>query len=84
MDNVDKKDETSLFSTFMHPSTASHLDTEYNLLYALYTRSKHQHRSQPFIRRAEQVLRIVRLLRDDFLQLALLRKVGQQASADSS
>jgi len=59
----------------MHPSIVSHLDIEYHLLQALYTRSKHQHRTQPFVRRLEQVLRIVRLLRDDWNDL-LLQKVG--------
>ncbi|CAK9779763.1 unnamed protein product [Cutaneotrichosporon oleaginosum] len=41
-----------------HSSTSSHLATETALLQVLYTRSKHQHRSQIFLARLHRVLRL--------------------------
>jgi hypothetical protein len=48
----------------MHTSTLSHLNTEHSLLKALYVRARHQHRTQPFVARICQVLRLVALLHD--------------------
>ncbi|KAK4683422.1 hypothetical protein P7C73_g6846, partial [Tremellales sp. Uapishka_1] len=45
-----------------HPSTTQHLTTELALLDALYRRSKDQHRSQLFLQRQYQVLRLGKLV----------------------
>lgn len=57
-------------SDVMHSSVQSHLTTEISLLDSLRLRSQHQHRSQPFLSRIQQVVRLSRLL--------------QQALSDSS
>ncbi|GMK56941.1 hypothetical protein CspeluHIS016_0307810 [Cutaneotrichosporon spelunceum] len=41
-----------------HPSTSSHIATETALLQLLHTRSKAQHRSQPFLSRLHAVIRL--------------------------
>ena len=42
----------------IHSSVPSHLMTEYTLLKSLWKNARDQHRSQPFIRRMEQVIRL--------------------------
>ena len=44
----------------LHPSLASHLDTDLQVLSAVIERSKFQHRSQPSLRRMREVLRLGR------------------------
>ena len=44
----------------LHPSLASHLDTDLQVLSAVIERSNFQHRSQPFLRRMREVLRLGR------------------------
>lgn len=44
----------------LHPSISSHLDTDLSVLEAVIERSKFQHRSQPFLRRMREVLRLGR------------------------
>jgi len=44
----------------LHPSVPSHLSTDLDVLRAVIERSKFQHRSQPFLRRIREVLRLGR------------------------
>jgi hypothetical protein len=44
----------------LHPSIPSHLSTDLEVLRAVIERSKFQHRSQPFLRRMREVLRLGR------------------------
>lgn len=44
----------------LHPSITSHLSTDLEVLRAVIERSKFQHRSQPFLRRMREVLRLGR------------------------
>lgn len=44
----------------LHPSVPSHLSTDLDVLRAVIERSKFQHRSQPFLRRMREVLRLGR------------------------
>jgi hypothetical protein len=44
----------------LHSSVSSHLTTDLEVLCAVIERSKFQHRSQPFLRRMREVLRLGR------------------------
>jgi hypothetical protein len=44
----------------LHPSIPSHLSTDLEVLRAVIERSNFQHRSQPFLRRMREVLRLGR------------------------
>lgn len=50
--------ELSMATRPLHSSVPSHLATEMQVLSAVIERSKFQHRSQPFLRRMREVLRL--------------------------
>lgn len=51
-------DPTIMTEKRLHSSVSSHLDTDLAVLEAVIERSKFQHRSQPFLRRMREVLRL--------------------------
>lgn len=71
--------------TMIHSTTRSHFYTELELLLALYTRAKHQHRSQPFLANIRQVIRLATRVHDSLIPgltdssrfRRLVTKVGQ-------
>lgn len=77
----------------LHPSVRGHLETDLALLTNLRNKSKDQHRSQPFLRRLEQVIRMVKTVQSHMAKMttatdrlvvphtqAILTKVGRNTT----